>query len=86
MTEQDRFEAYIRSNSKLRSIEKYHETGEYVDPFVSILYQGWQAAIESREPAKDVDMEALKRGQENAEKIWTPEAVAEVLGTAKELK
>lgn len=33
------------------------------------------------QPAKEIDMEALKRGQENAAKIWTPEAVAEVLGT-----
>ena len=44
--------------------------------------RGWQAAIASREPAKEIDMEALKRGQENAAKIWTPEAAEEVLGAA----
>ena len=70
MTEQEKFEAWILGQSKRRSIEKYAETGEYVDPFVSILHQGWQAAIESREPAKDIDMESLKRGQDNASKAW----------------
>jgi hypothetical protein len=59
----------------------FHPQASHVSPDYRDGWNAcWQAAIESREPAKDVDMEALKRGQENAEKIWTAEAIAEVIG------
>jgi hypothetical protein len=83
MTEQNRFEAY--ANTQGYSIEK-DDQGLYRSVETFCHWGTWQAAIESRKPAKDVDIEALKRGQENAEKIWTAEAVAELLGTAKEMK
>jgi hypothetical protein len=87
MTEQDRFEAWHLAQFGVKPDRATNTTHiDYLRGQHQLMWRGWQAAIESREPAKDVDMEALKRGQENAENIWTAENIAQVLGTAKEMK
>ena len=67
MTEQEKFEAYANTQGYL--VEK-DEQGLYRSVETFCHHGTWQAAIASREPAKDIDMESLKRGQDNASKAW----------------
>lgn len=71
MIEEEKFGAW--ANGAGYDIANTHDQIQRIrlNPMTKDLWTAWQSAIASREPAKDVDIKALKRGQENASKAWS---------------
>lgn len=70
MTEEEKFGAWANGAGYDTANTHDQIQGIWLNPMTKDLWTAWQAAIASRDPAKDIDMEALKQGQENAAKAW----------------